>query len=626
MRTALKRILLGFLAGLMIAGAYGCGDRSKDKNTDTDDITLTEGEDAVTGEEETEVTVEQVQSERGLLIDVAKEASAAPLTQEIIQNQMNEYAKMGYKRIYFIPIPDTYAVTESCQGSVLCDPSVQTDHMHRSVHATLDPTLAYLMACKNAGIESVVLYSPYECGGSITVPDDATVQFSFGEMKSLGGKAVFCISEFSGLKTHYISSIDYANGSTVKSGSVTEIEVLFVAEAVENKTGYNTTESLTPCDKFQVTPTVWVSNENINYRRAEGVKYTVAKEEREITDSNGTSLGKKQCYVVRFDVSKISANGYFAFSFDNNQGLYTIPFSMITAYDKNGAVVETTAGVFARNPYSDEMLGKETVPEDYFWGSERTPILTDDEKSLDAFKAFGFEFQYGGIGSDYGDGWHQGYVYGVAVGSKQFLHGNLDESRADVREYWLGQVDRFYAKGADAVIISLENHGGMAYDYTRYGFNSKYVVEYQKRYGVNILSESFDYLKLMQLRGEYFMKFLKDAETLAERRGKEFGIELFASFASPALDDDLNGLCYYKMPKILFDWKEALELCDSVLIKDYVFGAYDSGVAEEIRAYADEKEKQVIVMGYQDLGADESFVVDALADKLNTGIVTDFTK
>ena len=83
-------------------------------------------------------------------------------------------------------------------------------------------------------------------------------------------------------------------------------------------------------------------------------------------------------------------------------------------------------------------------------GAERKPILTDSREALTSFRAWGFEFQYGGIGSDWGDGWHSGYVYGVAIGAQNQLCGNLCEGFEPVREYWLGQVDRFYAKGAGA--------------------------------------------------------------------------------------------------------------------------------------------------------------------------------
>ena len=514
----------------------------------------------------------------------------------------------------------------SCQGSVLCDPSVETDHMHRSVHATLDPTLAYLLECKNAGMKSVVLYSPYETGGSVTVPAGVSPQFSFGEMASIGGTAVFCSSEFAGLKSHHIRSLGNASGQTSKA-SVSRIEVLFAAESFENGTGAGKSEIYDPSASLTIVPKLWISDgKNINYRTFEGFSYTVKTEKRAITDANGNSLGEKLCYVVDIKLTAASSESCFAISFENGDRLYTIPFSMINAYDASGKAVKTTKTVYARNPYSDALLGSESVPTDYFWGSERKPILTTSAVAMDAFRAFGFEYQYGGIGSDFGDGWHNAFVYGVAVGEQEFLHGNLDESKADVREYWLGQVDRFYAKGADAVIISLENHGGMAYNYTEYGYQAEYISALKSRYGIDAIEEDFDYLLLMSLRGENFMKFLEGVALLAEERGKAWGVELVEAFADPTLDDDINGLCYYKMPKILYDWKTAVDACDMVLIRDRIFGAYNAETAKVIRSYAEQSDKQVAVMAYGDCGADEDFVADALKDALNDTVVADFVK
>ena len=652
MYSTYKKILAWLLVGVVLLGAVGCSGNGETQSEteggeptvevsgeDTTEIKQTEdtdGKSADTDGKETGDTdgkqteageideTEKVASGRSLLIDVAKQASERALTQELVQKEMNAYAEMGYESIYFIPTADTYAVTESCQGSVLCDPEVETDQMHKSVHATLAPTLAYLLACKNAGMKSVVLYRPYETGGSVTVPTGISPQFSFGEMASLGGTAVFCSSEFAGLKSHHIRSLGNASGQTSKA-SVSRIEILFAAESFENGVAEGKTESYDPSASLTIVPKLWISDgKNINYRAFDGFSYTVKTETRKLTDSVGNSLGEKLCYVVEIKLTKASGETCFAVSFENGDQLYTVPFSMINAYDASGKAVSTTKTVYARNPYSDDFLGCESVPTDYFWGSERKPILTTSAVAMDAFRAFGFEYQYGGIGSDFGDGWHNAFVYGIAVGEQDFLHGNLDESKADVREYWLGQVDRFYAKGADAVIISLENHGGMVYNYTEYGYQAEYISALKSRYGIDALNDDFDYLLLMSLRGERFMKFLEGVALLAEARGKAWGVELVEAFTDPALDDDINGLCHYKMPKILYDWQTAVDACDIVLIKDRISGAYNAEMAKVIRSYADQADKQVAVMAYGECGADEDFVADALKDALNDVVVADF--
>lgn len=620
-----KRIICVMLAALMLV-TVGCKSNSGNEVSDgTESGAMSESTSVAesNGESDTEDSTEPeppstdglVDANQYLMIDIAKEASSRPLTQEIIQDDMDAYAAAGYTKVWFLTIPDTYAVTESCQGSVVCDPEVTTDHMHRSVHSTLEPNLAYIMAAKNAGLEVTAIYRPYEGGGSITVPSDARAQFSFGERETIGGKAVFCSSEYGSMDSFYIRSHDSATGNT-STNPLKTLEVLFAAEAF-----VNAGVSITPEGESGIVPTLWIADDNYNYSVVENVSYTVSEETRSITDANGKSLGQIKCCVLKIDLEDHSEGKYFAVTLENGEKLYTIPFSMINCYDANGKQVATTKAIFARNPYSDELLGADSVPEDYFWGSERKPIITTDSVSLEAFPAFGFEFQYGGIGADEGDGWHNAYAYGIAIGTKEYLGGNLCEAKAGVRAYWLGQVDRLYAKGADEVIISLENHGGMAYDYMNYGYNSEIVKAYKDKYGENILEVEVNYLLLMEIRGEYFLEFLKSAAESAKSWGGKLGIELKSSFESPALDSTVNGLCYYKMPKISINWQRAIDICDTVVIADRVSGDYNSGVAKKIRNYAKVGKKNVIFTAYEAYGAGTDYVKDALKDSLNSGVL-----
>lgn len=558
-----------------------------------------------------------------LLIDVAKEASSEFLSDERIQEKIDSYAEMGIREITLIPIPDGYVATESCQGSVICDASITSDHMLHSVRATLDPNLSFIVACKNAGMNVTVMYKPYEGGGSITIPYPDT-QFSFAEMTTLGGTAVFCLPEFEGRNARYISSLDLESGKSMGNQPISSLELVFAVEAFQNLTAQNTNTKIKPNANANLTPQLWgAKSDNMNYTELTDITFSVKKEARTLTDATGNSLEKKECMVLTIDVSAYSLYKYFAVSFENGNELYTIPFSMINGYAADGTELITTKSVYSRNPNTEELISQSTVPSNYIWGTERKPILTTDQRAKSAFRAFGFEFGYGGIGSDFGDGWHNAYVYGIALGSQNYLRGNLCEADESVRNYWLGQIDRFYARGADTVIVSLENWGGGVYDYTQYGYNYKYVKEMKELYGIDILTESFDYLKLMELRGKYFSEFLQSVATLADENGKQWGIELFSSFASPALDDDLNSLCHYRMPKILFDWKTAVDACDTVLIKDYIFGKYQKNFAKDIRDYADNAGKNVLVMGYTSCNVTDTYIQKALQDDRNDRIVLD---
>ena len=75
------------------------------------------------------------------------------------------------------------------------------------------------------------------------------------------------------------------------------------------------------------------------------------------------------------------------------------------------------------------------------------------------------------------------------------------------------------------------------------------------------------------------------------------------------------------MPKIIFDWKDAVSVCDTVLVTDRVGGKYDATVSDNIRAEATRLGKSVLLAAYEEMEPDEDFVPDALKDKNNSAIV-----
>lgn len=279
----------------------------------------------------------------GLVIDIAKEASSTAHTFETIQAMMDGYAQQGLTQVWFRPIPDTYAATDSCQGSVVCDPSIQTDHMHRTVHAVFDPNLAFIQAAKKAGMTVNVLYSPYEGGGSVSIPSGASAQFSFGSVRGIGGTSVFCSAEVGAASNQLVSSLQYENPSVVEKGKAVTLEVVFAAEAFQNRTSQSEVSTLTPDASVEILPQLWYSSRNTDYERAEDVSFTVTQERRAVTDAVGNPLGELDCSVVRIDVSDYSGSTYFAVAFENGDRLYirasTIPPSLRTSYTRSPAPI-----------------------------------------------------------------------------------------------------------------------------------------------------------------------------------------------------------------------------------------------------------------------------------------------
>ena len=218
-----------------------------------------------------------------MIIDIAKEASSKAHTFESIQQLMESYAQAGVTKVCFQPIPDTYAVTESCQGSVVCDASIQSDHMHRTVHSVFDPNLAFIQAAKKLDMEVTVIYHPYEGGGSITTPTDANAQFSMASVESVGGTASFCVGEIAQSKNQLISSIQAENTKLIGKGKSSILEIVFVDETVQNRVSQNEVATITPDSNAEIKPTLWCSSGNINYEKVNTPSFDVTSERRLIT-------------------------------------------------------------------------------------------------------------------------------------------------------------------------------------------------------------------------------------------------------------------------------------------------------------------------------------------------------
>jgi len=86
------------------------------------------------------------------------------------------------------------------------------------------------------------------------------------------------------------------------------------------------------------------------------------------------------------------------------------------------------------------------------------------------------------------------------------MPGTPCEAYPEVQEYWIEQVRRVLAMGFDGIDFRLQNHSGMVTDYVNYGYNEPIVRSYKEKYGINILKDKADPLKIMQIRGDYFLE------------------------------------------------------------------------------------------------------------------------
>ena len=52
------------------------------------------------------------------------------------------------------------------------------------------------------------------------------------------------------------------------------------------------------------------------------------------------------------------------------------------------------------------------------------------------------------------------------------------------------------------------------------------------------------------------------------------------------------------MPRIIYDWKAAVDLCDEITVKDYWNGSYDPSVGMELKQYVQDSGKKLWIMCY----------------------------
>lgn len=74
-----------------------------------------------------------------------------------------------------------------------------------------------------------------------------------------------------------------------------------------------------------------------------------------------------------------------------------------------------------------------------------------------------------------------------------------------------------------------------------FGYSEPIVKEFQRRYGVNILRESFDKKKWARLRGEYVESFLRDLRSRLAKHGKKLAIVVDGQEASRATKWNFDG-------------------------------------------------------------------------------------
>jgi hypothetical protein len=540
-----------------------------------------------------------------------------------VRDEMRLLKALGSDRVYFVLCNPGYPQFSKPQTAPLPPHPNVDNHAVRSIMALGDPNRVYCDECHRQGMEAWGIFKPYECGGGITVPHGAVMSTSNAHVECVGGERVMFDELLSHRPELRLARRPDPQTDRQKDQPIIAVELAFCLDPFTDRQGYQRSSEFQGISDAEVPNpklTLWTSRDNGRYTRFEGAPQCSRRiESRPITDANGlpVSDGPKRCLVLTLDGFSLPPDvPYLAVSLSDGdwEQLPTIPASMVKAFGPCGEIAAT---VDTHSRSSIHPREATRPPEDRDWS-----FPGDLDRRARHFAEWGFEFEWHGAGF-WGDGWRFSPAYGIGRGKMPFMKGTPCEGFEEVRQYWLETVRHAVAMGYDGLDIRLQNHSGMLGDYVNYGFNEPIARRYREKHGVDILKSTPDPLELMRVRGEFFGMFLEQSAACLHDAGRKLQVHLRHCHEEPRLSSDFNQLGFWAMPRVLLDWRKAIDLADEVTIKDYYFNDYRPGMAPRIKQYAREQGKRAWIHCYiyQGRELNDDFFAAVEADPLVGGIL-----
>ncbi len=529
------------------------------------------------------------------VIDIFPQLAAVLHDEAMVADQMKLLRGFGFNRVYFVLCNPGYPMF-SHPRIMLQPPHVQglENHAFESIRALGDPNFVYALQCRRHGMEAFAVIKPYEGGGGTTVPHGAKISLETFRETTIGGDRIAFDHLLSVRPDLRVKRRPIPGYEQLLAQPVEAISIDFCLDAIA---GVNPARMP---DGGDVKYRLFTSRDNGEYTPYAGrLSVSEAIERKVLRDPNGTLLDSapKRCRVVTLSGFAIPTDTtYLAVAIESATRLYTIPQSMIRLHGPRGEI-PATATAYVRQP--GNTVESNRPPKERTWGMEDHPqIAANVSDAIEQFCGWGFEFEWYGTGF-WGVGWQKACAYGIAKGKLEWMKGTPCEAEPAVTDYWLNWIERIVAMGFDGVDVRLQNHSGMVSDYANFGYNAPLVVAYRKKHGVDILTEAADPLKLMGVRGDFFIGFLERAAELLHAAGRKLQVHLRHCHQEPKLSPEFNQLGFWAMPKVwLEDWRRVVELADEITLKDYQFNNYRSEVALEIKKFARRQGKRVWVHCY----------------------------
>lgn len=519
------------------------------------------------------------------VFDIHDVIAALPIGPKYLDQQAALLAGLGFRRFYLIqPLAEILAPWRDLSGAKLESNAVAA----RARFLRLDPFHESVLAAKRHGLEAFAVFKPHEGGALWSAPADAPGLCPRRPLPQLGGYAAGLDPFLVDHPTLRVRRRPDTQRDRRAQAPIAAIECCFCLDGIIGSSyggrrppgiEYAAQPDSALADNPAQNLRVWTSKTNGAYEPLAGAfRITERVERRPIRDTAGHELpgGPRRCRVLRLEGLHIGAETqYLAVSFGapNPAGFVTIPFTMIQAFSAAGDPVPITV--------TDALRDGAAFPQ----GDPNRP------------RARGFEFEP--IGLFYWEpGWRTATTFGIARGKVEYMKGTPCEAYPEVRAHWLAEIQSMIDMCFDGVDIRIQNHSSAVTDCTEFGCNEPLVAAYRERHGVNILAEPADPLKLMRLRGDFCLDFVKEACELLHAHGRKLQVHLRDSFEHPQLGGDFNQIGFWAMPKILPDWQRLVDLADEVTIKDYGFGVYRPENAAGIKARAVSAGKPVWIHCY----------------------------
>lgn len=512
------------------------------------------------------------------------------------------FRENGFNRVYVVTTRGGIPAASSASNQ-WNDPGDTKFHLAESLIVSGNPNFEFLYACHKYGLEVIAVYKPYE-GGGVSKGADADLSNSLYYEETVGGYWTGYDAFLSSHPEMRLSRKENAAEDAIVNDTITKIEAAFI---VSDFTFHAWTGGLrqVTINSLNKTPIkLYVSKNNLDYEEYKG-DYTLTFEQKKMTylNENGWAIQKREvkCLVAVIEGIEIGAEyQYMALTMEDKTDRYIIPQSMINIYNAKGECLPATVGTSVR--YKDGMTSR---PADYIWGAE--DIIRGTEKdALKYFGAWGFEFDLDGNGSNSDSAYINSYLFGIARGHFKYAKGTYCEAYPEVQEYWLEEVQNLLNIGYDGIEIRLQAHGSMYADYAYYGFNEPLMEAYIEKYGEDPreeeeVSKETAY-RIACLRGEFFMEFMTKASKMTHDAGKTFGCQMRSAMLDTSMSVIMNTALHqmfcWAMPKIVIDWKAAVELCDTITIKQNWANNYRADAVLKLTNYAVNRGVQVWVTAY----------------------------